>query len=291
MCTREIKIAVYGSRRQDEMFERIAVMLDMLAARGAGLLMHAGLYDHLHDDGGLPLRGVTRTALKCVHADRALSIGGDGTFLRTVRWAGSDDTPVLGVNTGHLGYLAAYTVDEPEAVAAALLDGCCVTERRSLLELVAPARRFGTCNYALNDVAILKTDSSSMLVMHARLDNRELATYRADGLIVATPTGSTGYSLSVGGPVIAPLARNFVLSPVAAHSLTMRPLVIPDDMTITVTTDCRAENYLISLDGRCAPMHAGSTVVLRRAPFTVCVVQRSDHTFMDTLRNKLLWGQ
>lgn len=284
-------IAIYGSRRQEGVFAQIGRIVEALVRSGASVRMHAKLYDHLHDDGGLELAGVERTAVYTVHADRALSVGGDGTFLRTVRWVGGGGTPVLGVNTGHLGYLAAYRIDECDEVVDALSGDNCVVEERTMLELVSPARRFGECNYALNEVAILKTDTSSMLTMDARLDGHELAVYRADGLLIATPTGSTAYNLSVGGPIVAPSARNFVITPVAAHSLTMRPLVIGDDTTIRVTTTCRAENYLISLDGRCAPMRAGSSIVVRRAPFTVSVMHRPDYYFTDTLRNKLLWGR
>ena len=286
-----MKIAIYGSRRQSGFFGHIDALIAMLARRGAEIVMHAGLYDHLHDDGGLALGQVTRTSMPTVTADRALSIGGDGTFLRTVRWAGGDNTPVVGINTGHLGYLAAYGVNETEAIAAALFDGHCVCENRTMIEIVKPARRFGSFNYALNDVAILRGDSSSMLTMRVWLDGEELATYRADGLIISTPTGSTGYNLSVGGPIVAPTARNFVISPAAAHALTMRPFVISDDITITITTDCRTDSYLVSLDGKSAPMRAGSTIILRRAPMTACVVRRAGHTFIDTLRTKLLWGK
>lgn len=285
-------IAIFGNEFQNLHFADLQRLFDALyRLPDAVLAVESRFASYL--DGHISLPGnIERFPADALPAcDLVLSIGGDGTFLRTVRWAGGDNTPVVGINTGHLGYLAAYGVNETEAIAAALFDGHCVCENRTMIEIVKPARRFGSFNYALNDVAILRGDSSSMLTMRVWLDGEELATYRADGLIISTPTGSTGYNLSVGGPIVAPTARNFVISPAAAHALTMRPFVISDDITITVTTDCRTDSYLVSLDGKSAPMRAGSTIIMRRAPMTACVVRRAGHTFIDTLRTKLLWGK
>lgn len=285
-----MKIAIYGSRRQQPSADGIARLVTALAAAGADIVMHAKLYDHLIHDCGIAIPGATPTDAPSVYADRALSIGGDGTFLRTVRWAGYDGTPVLGVNTGHLGYLTAFTLGDTHDIIAALLHDICRTEPRTLIEMTATRRGTPETMFALNEVALLKCDNSSMLTLHATLNGHDLATYRADGLIISTPTGSTGYNLSVGGPIIAPTARTLVISPVAAHSLTMRPLVIADDMHITVTTECRTPTYIVSVDGRSMQMRSGTTVAIRRAPFQATVIQRRDSTFADTLRNKLLWA-
>ncbi len=286
-----MKIAIYGSRRQEGHFDRIATLIKALSDAGAALLMHAKLYDYLKYDGGLALGGVTRTVAHGSEADRAVSIGGDGTFLRTVRWVGRQGIPILGVNTGHLGYLAAYDIDDVEGVVGALLRDECRIEARSVIEVVSPDKLFGSQNFALNEVAILKTDTSSMITMDTRVNGHKLAVYCADGLLIATPTGSTGYNLSVGGPIVAPAAKAFVISPVAAHSLTMRPLVIADDVDITVTTTCRSRSYMVSLDGRWEQVDAGTSVTLRRAPFEVRVIVRPGHTFSDVLSDKLLWGR
>ena len=286
-----MKIAIYGSRRQEGHFDRIAALMSALVDAGATLLMHAKLYDHLKYDGGLTLGGVTRTVSQGSSADRALSIGGDGTFLRTVRWVGRAGIPILGVNTGHLGYLTAYDLDDVTSVVNALVHDDCTIEERTLIEVEAPGVITGDRAYALNEVAILKTDTSSMITMETCVNGMPLATYRADGLLIATPTGSTGYNLSVGGPIVDPAAHVFILSPVAAHALTMRPLVITDDATVSVTTTCRSHSYMLSLDGRWEQVEARSTITVRRAPFDVRVIVRRGHLFSDVLRDKLLWGR
>lgn len=285
-----MKIAIYGSRRQEGHFESIATLLKALTDAGAALLMHAKLYDYLKYEGGLALGGVTRTVTQGATADRALSIGGDGTFLRTVRWVGRAGIPILGVNTGHLGYLTAYELDDVTSVVNALVHDDCAVEERTLLEVEAPGILTGDRAYALNEVAILKTDTSSMITMETCINDMPLATYRADGLLISTPTGSTGYNLSVGGPIVDPSARVFTITPIAAHALTMRPLVIADDVTVTVTTTCRSRSYMVSLDGRWEQVEAGSSITIRRAPFDIRIIVRCGHLFSDILRDKLLWG-
>ena len=220
----------------------------------------------------------------------ALSIGGDGTFLRTAQRVGEKEIPILGINTGHLGYLADVTVNEANDKLQNLLDGKYHVESRTMIAVTSPDAKLDLWRYALNEVAILKEDTSSMIEMEATVDDSHLATYLADGLIVSTPTGSTGYNLSVGGPIVAPSAPVWAISPVAAHSLTMRPLIVADDSVISVTTRSRSETYRISLDGRSQTLPVGTTIEMRRAPFVTRVIQRLDHRFTDTLRSKLLWG-
>ena len=224
-------------------------------------------------------------------ADMAISIGGDGTFLRTARWVGDKEIPILGINTGHLGYLADITVDEMIGAVEDLKNGLYKIETRSLIEVTSSRKEaIIDWNYALNEVAILKQDTSSMISVATKVNDVDLATYLGDGLIIATPTGSTGYNLSVGGPIVEPTAPNWIISPIAAHSLTMRPLVVGDSHELTITTTSRATNYRVSLDGRSVTLPVGSTIKLRKAPFVTKVVQRTKHNFGETLRNKLLWG-
>jgi NAD+ kinase len=172
-----------------------------------------------------------------------------------------------------------------------LKNGLYKIETRSLIEVTSSRKEaIIDWNYALNEVAILKQDTSSMISVATKVNDVDLATYLGDGLIIATPTGSTGYNLSVGGPIVEPTAPNWIISPIAAHSLTMRPLVVGDSHELTITTTSRATNYRVSLDGRSVTLPVGSTIKLRKAPFVTKVVQRTKHNFGETLRNKLLWG-
>jgi NAD+ kinase len=222
-------------------------------------------------------------------ADIALSIGGDGTFLHTALCVGSKGIPILGINTGHLGFLADLSGDDVDVELEAILQGNYVVENRSLLHV--DAEGLGDMwPYALNEVAFLEQDSASMIAISAYIDGEFFNTYKADGLVVATPTGSTAYALSAGGPILVPQAANWVLAPVAPHSFTVRPLVVNDDVEITLQVSCRTGKFLLSCDGRSLPMCANEQVTLRRAPFSIKVVKGNGHSFSKTLRNKLMWG-
>lgn len=217
----------------------------------------------------------------------AISIGGDGTFLNTARWIGSRQIPILGINTGHLGYLAACSMEDAIGYVPAIVKGDYIVEDRAML-WVRSQNHVIDWPYALNEVAILKKDTSSMLNVKTTINGQPLAVYRADGLIVSTPTGSTGYNLSVGGPILQPSTPALVIVPIAPHSLTMRPVVIDDRSTITTTTDTRADSYLLSLDGRSTPLPVDSSLTIHRAPFVTKVVHLTrDYTFVDTLHTKL----
>lgn len=284
-------VAIYGSRRQGEYITRIARMLATLHENGVKIIMHSKLYRHLRSEvpGEQPVDSVVGD--EPFDADVAISLGGDGTFLRTARWVGERQIPIVGVNTGHLGYLAAFNIEDIQGMVEDLLSGDYDIERRTLLKVeCADGTSLGDYPYALNEVAILKTEDASMITCSVNIDGSSPARYQADGLIVSTPTGSTGYNLSVGGPIIEPTAAVLVLSPIAAHSLTMRPLVISDSNRLTVETTCRSRSFLVSLDGNARQLNAGATVEIVKAPFETLVIQRRGHRFTDTLRNKLLWG-
>ncbi len=283
-----MKIAIYGNNYQDSHLKAVAAFITGLAARGVSVEIERSFRSYL----GTSLHPGAAVAVgpepPC--ADLALSIGGDGTFLRTAQWVADTGTPILGINTGHLGYLAAVHIDDAMAMIDDTIAGRCAIERRALLKLQVEGRDTGRWPYALNEVAVLKDDTSSMITVKARVNGHDLATYLADGLIVATPTGSTGYNLSVGGPIVEPTAPNWVISPIAAHSLTMRPLVISSSSVIELITTSRAASFRVSIDGRSITLPRGTALTLRRAPFTTAVVQRQGHTFAATLRHKLLWG-
>lgn len=286
-----MKIAIYGNSYQEDYLNHLSDFLEALSRSGIKVEIESKFYNYLKQSlsDEIPADGVIIG--NDFQADMAISIGGDGTFLRTARWVGNKQIPILGINTGHLGYLADITVDEMTAAIDDLKNGLYKVEARSLIEVTSTRKEaIVDWNYALNEVAVVKQDTSSMISVETMVDDVELATYKGDGLIVATPTGSTGYNLSVGGPIVEPTAPNWIISPIAAHALTMRPLVVSDLRELTITTTSRATNYRVSLDGRSVTLPVGTTIKLRKAPFVINVVQRTKHNFGETLRNKLLWG-
>ncbi len=285
-----MRIAVFGNRYQEAHIEELSTLFDLMSRHNVWVEMEESFYNYLCSALTSPPEVNDLIKGDDFNAAIALSIGGDGTFLRTAQRVGEKEIPILGINTGHLGYLADVTVNEANDKLQNLLDGKYHVESRTMIAVTSPDAKLDLWRYALNEVAILKEDTSSMIEMEATVDDSHLATYLADGLIVSTPTGSTGYNLSVGGPIVAPSAPVWAISPVAAHSLTMRPLIVADDSVISVTTRSRSETYRISLDGRSQTLPVGTTIEMRRAPFVTRVIQRLDHRFTDTLRSKLLWG-
>ena len=287
-----MRIAIYGSRRQYGAFETVAGFLNTLASRGDTVVMHRKVYSHLLESIPEALSVVdTVTDTPDFSADLALSLGGDGTFLRTAMWVGDKEIPIVGVNTGHLGYLAALSIEQLPELMQLIANDMLRIERRSLIEVVEPKLPKEVGAFALNEVAITKDESSSMIEARVSVGNLPLAEYRADGLIISTPTGSTAYNLSVGGPIVQPTLDVCVISPVAAHSLSMRPLVIDGGAPVTIVPEGRASHVRIALDGRSTLLDVGSPVVLARAPFKVLVMQASGHTFADIIRQKLHWGE
>ena len=222
--------------------------------------------------------------------DVALSIGGDGTFLRTAARVNKQEISILGINTGRLGFLADIGSNEIEDTLEELFKNYYRVEERTLLRLYTDSRVFKGYNYALNEIAILKRDTSSMITIHTSLNGEYLTSYQADGLLIATPTGSTAYSMSVNGPIIIPQSKNLVLSPVAPHSLNVRPLVIPDTFKITLGVESRNEYFLVALDGRSEIFPTGIELTISKADYTAKVIKRYNHTFYQTLREKLMWG-
>lgn len=283
-------VAIYGHTHQEEHLHRIARLLTTLRDHGIRLAVEAGFADYLEAN-GIPLAPEERTIAAPAGAGAAISIGGDGTFLRTARWTGRLQTPVLGINTGHLGFLAAYTPAEAESLVELLRRGEAEVEERIALRVDTG----GACPapdlpYALNEVAILKEETASMINVRVDISGHYLADYLADGLLISTPTGSTGYSLSVGGPVIFPTLDVVCIAPIAPHTLTARPVVAAGDSVITARTSTRSGRYRVSLDGVSFLMPEGSALTVTRADFRPKVIRRPGDSFAATLRQKLLWG-
>lgn len=223
-------------------------------------------------------------------ADLAISMGGDGTFLSTAEKLGRRQIPILGINMGRLGFLADVLPDSVEESLRLLAEGRYTLSCRSLIEVRIEDNAFDVYPYALNEIAVLKHDNSSLIEVETHVNDQLLTNYLADGLIVSTPTGSTGYALSVGGPVLAPESPTFCIAPVAPHSLTMRPVILPDDVEITLSVKSRSGRFLVALDGRSVSLTEGTLIRLRRADYNVQVVKTANTNFFCTLRDKMMWG-
>lgn len=225
--------------------------------------------------------------------DLLISVGGDGTILRAITFVRDLGIPIVGINTGRLGFLATIQTDEIENAMTEILKGDYKISERSLLSVsTEPINNdIKETHFALNEVALSRKNTTSMITVETHLNNEYLTSYWADGLILSTPTGSTGYSLSCGGPVIAPDANNFALTPIAPHNLSARPLIIPDSTTVTLRVDGREDQFLMSLDSRIVTLPNTTTVTIKKAKFVIKMVELLDETFLATLRKKLLWGE
>lgn len=220
-----------------------------------------------------------------------VSIGGDGTLLNTITLVKDSCIPVMGINTGRLGFLAGISKEEVPQAIEAVLKKQFVIEKRSLLELNTKDNLFGKYNIALNELTVMKKDSSSMISINVYLNDEYLNSYWADGLIVATPTGSTAYSLSCGGPIISPDSENFIITPIATHNLTVRPFVIPDNYTIRLKiSDDRSRKFLVSLDSRTHTIDNSIELIIKKADYSFHLLRLKNENFYSTIRNKLMWG-
>lgn len=280
-----MNIVIYGSRRQENCFEQVRNFIYGLVSRGNDVMVHEKLYDHLIGELGMRSAGISRVFSCPDNADLAISLGGDGTFLRTAAWLGTLSVPILGINTGHLGYLTAMTLDEATECLESIEKLDFRRERLPLIQVEAPGVPKSTA--ALNEVVVAKDDSSSMISAQAKLNGSLLARYTADGLIVSTPTGSTAYNLSVGGPILQPGTSVWVVSPIAAHSLTLRPLVVNDDAEMTITVTGRGSRFRLVVDGRAVSLPLGSTVRLFKSAHTVINLQPYNRSFIDIIGSKL----
>lgn len=223
-------------------------------------------------------------------ADFAISLGGDGTFLTTASKIGAKNIPILGINAGRLGFLADVGEDEIDAVLAEIIAGKFRIEERSVLQMSLSNGQTPIAQHALNEIAVLKMDTSSMIDIATFIDGEQVNIYKSDGLLVSTPTGSTAYSLSVGGPILTPNAKNFVIVPVASHSLTVRPLVICDNCEIKLKVFSRTGSCQISIDGRSFQISDETEIFIKKADFNIKSIQPQNHSFYNTLKNKLMWG-
>jgi len=285
-----MRIAIFGNIYRPVILSHIQVLFQYFQGKQAVILLDRVLYDFVSEHGQIDLSGTVSIQDDNFVADLALSIGGDGTFLNTAARIGRKQIPILGINTGRLGFLADVSTEDIVPALDAILAKRYRVEERSLLFVETSDGTTFDYPYALNEVSVLKQDSSSMMSINASVNGEMVHTYQADGLIVSTPTGSTAYSMSVGGPLVVPQAQNIILSPVASHSLNVRPLIIPDSWIIELEVHSRSQNYLVALDGRSMILEHKTKLHISKADYTVKIIKQMDHTFFDTLKNKLMWG-
>ena len=290
MTSRKLRFAIFGNTYQPKKSVSIQKILASLAERKAEVLIEREFYGFLIDGQQLPVDGVQVFDGSDFSADFAISMGGDGTFLRTASMVGAKEIPILGVNTGRLGFLADVNAQDIEHTIEALYADDYSVETRAVIQVETDGEQLHGYHCALNDVAILKRDNASMITIHTTINGDYITTYQADGLIMSTPTGSTAYSLSNGGPIIVPGTRVFSLTAVAPHSLNVRPIVIAEDSLIELTVESRTHNFLVALDGRSESFTDTTRLTLRKAPYRVQVVKRSGAKYFLMLREKMMWG-
>ena len=245
-----MRVAVFGNIYRSVLLSHIKLLFDYFKDKGAVLLLDNELFEFVREHTDCDMTQTEVIQNDDFKADLALSIGGDGTFLNTAARIGNKGIPILGINTGRLGFLADVTGDEITPALDAILESKFIIEERTVLFVETSDGIALNYPFALNEISILKQDSSSMMSINASVNGQMVHTYHADGLILSTPTGSTAYSMSVGGPIVIPQTANFILSPIASHSLNVRPLIIPDSWTIELEVHSRSSNYLIAVDGR-----------------------------------------
>jgi NAD+ kinase len=288
-----MRIAIFGKNFADENAVYMQQLLDKLKISNCSLMIFEPF-----------LKIITnRVAIHCDYrvfntheelrnnADMLFSIGGDGTFLDIITLVRDSGIPILGINLGRLGFLSSISRDEILLAVDKVLEKKFTLEQRTLISLSTSQNLFGSLNYALNELTVTKTDNNSLAMVEVYVDDKFLNTYWADGLIVATPTGSTAYSLSCYGPIISPGCQNFVITPIASHNLTVRPIVIPDNCIIKLKVGGRNRHYQVGLDSRYEMINNHEELIVKRAGFTINVIQLYNKDFYSTIREKLLWGK
>lgn len=290
MSSRNLRFAIFGNIYQPKNASSVLKVLVCLNERKAEVLIESELYDFLVRQQQVDVSNVKVFKNADFDADFVISMGGDGTFLRAASMVGCKQIPILGINMGRLGFLADVSASEIEPMIGALYEDDFTVESRATIKVETDGQPLTGYDCALNDVAILKRDNASMISIRVSVDGEYLTTYQADGLVVSTPTGSTAYSLSVGGPIIVPGTSVFSMTAVAPHSLNIRPIVIPDSSEISLVVESRSHNFLVALDGRSENCSEETRITLRKAPYQVKVVKRAGQKYFHTLREKMMWG-
>lgn len=293
MMNRKMKVAIYGKSFKKNFYDSICNFFTILNSYRFEIIIYDNFHVFLTQKVDLQPE-IDGTFAKPddlqPDIDLLFSIGGDGTFLDAIAYVNHLKIPIIGINSGRLGFLASIAKEEIDHALAAIVEEKYSFEERTLIQLDTKKNLFGNFNYALNELTIHRKDSASMITIHTYIDDEFLNSYWADGLIIATPTGSTAYSLSVGGPIIVPNTQNFVISPIAPHNLTVRPIVVSDKHTITLHLESRNPACLATLDHRSATVNTDMELVVKKADFTIRILKPHKQSFYKTLRNKLMWG-
>lgn len=286
-----MKVAIYCKRVPDEAVVSVLILVNELMSKQVQLYMNASFCDFLKSK-NISGNFIIGSSLEDVDTapDILISIGGDGTILDTITAIGDSKIPIVGLNTGRLGFLANNAKEDAKQIVEMLLKGNYELEQRSLLSLETDDELFGKNNFALNELTVHKKDSSSMMTIHTYINDEYLNSYWADGLILSTPTGSTAYSLSCGGPILIPQAKNFVINPIAPHNLSARPLIVPDDVEVKLRIEGREDEFLATLDSRTRTISNDTDLKVVKSEFCINLVKFEGQNFYKTIRNKLLWG-
>ena len=289
------KIALYGQVYSQDSITHINTLLNVLKSKSVDVYIEEKFLDKISELDDLEFNRFDFDSFSTLDEsfNLLISIGGDGTILRAVTYVSDLNIPIVGLNTGRLGFLATIKKSKIEQAIDDILEGNYNLSERRLLSISTQPEDSNSIdlNIALNEIAVSRKNTTSMITVGTYLNDEYLTSYWADGLIIATPTGSTGYSLSCGGPVVMPNSNNFVITPIAPHNLNARPLVIPDSTEIKLKVSGREDDYLVSLDSRLATLSTDTTIIIKKANYNIKMIELQDESFLKTLRNKLLWGE
>ena len=290
-----LKVGIYGQFYHENSSVYIQMLFDVLRRKEVAVFIEENFYKLISENDELDIKASRFPTFKVLdHSfDLFFSIGGDGTILKSITYIKDLNIPIAGINTGRLGFLASIQKEELTNSVERILEGDYKISERSLLSLdISPGGHENQLlNFALNEITVIRKNTTSMIKVETYLNHEYLTSYWSDGLIVSTPTGSTGYSLSCGGPVLEPSSSSLILTPIAPHNLNARPIVIPDTTEITLKVSGREENYLVSLDSRIASFDNDTVITVKKSPFTLKMIQLQEDSFIKTLRKKLLWGE
>lgn len=288
-----MKAAIFGINFKDSFKTSIIDFFATIKGFGYDIMIYEPYYNFIKNFTSFnpkPNELFNKPLKKEDNIDIVFSIGGDGTFLESVSYVRDLQIPIVGINSGRLGFLANISQKDIPAALKAIKDKKYKIEERTLLEIKTNNNIFETFNYALNEITVQKRDSGSMITIKVLINGETVNTYWADGLILSTPTGSTAYSLSLGGPIVVPGSQNFILTPIAPHSLTVRPIVVPDNNEITIKVEGRTENFLVSADYKSEVVERDTILHIKSANFKVKTIRVENNTFFNNIREKLLWG-
>ncbi|MCT4645879.1 MAG: NAD kinase [Carboxylicivirga sp.] len=287
-----MRIAVFGKQFGEVFYNACKSLFQILKENNVDVTIHKAFYDFLLTNVKMKpeVSAFFEKKSDLNDVDLVFSIGGDGTFLEAVTYVRDQGIPIVGINSGRLGFLADISQGEMRIAISKILEGEYKIRQLDLLELETNKQHFGGYGFALNELAVSKRDSSAMITIHTYVNDEFLNSFWADGLIISTTTGSTAYSLSVGGPILHPNSKSFIITPIAPHNLNVRPIVVPNEVEITLKVEGRDSKFLASLDSRSEVFENTVNLKVKKAGFSVNVIELEGHSFFTTLRNKLMWG-